>query len=113
MVGGQQAAEASECAHEQDSFWEYHNGIFIDPRSYTGLDEFVGLAEELGLDSDQFRQCLESGKYSSEVAKDYSDGAAYGVRGTPTFFVNGERLVGAQSFSQFKAIIDAELKKNK
>jgi len=65
----------------------------------------------LGLDIAQFSECLDSGRYAEEVKKDYQDGAAYGVEGTPTFFINGYKLVGAQPFEVFQQIIEAELKR--
>ena len=66
-------------------------------------------ATQLGLNTDQFNSCLDSGKYASEVQKDFADGSAIGVSGTPSFYVNGQELVGAQPFSAFKAVIDAAL----
>jgi protein-disulfide isomerase len=66
-------------------------------------------AADLGLNTQQFNSCVDSGKYRSEVQKYFSDGQTAGVSGTPTFFVNGQKLVGAQPFSAFKAVIDQEL----
>jgi protein-disulfide isomerase len=68
-------------------------------------------AGELSLDQKKFDECLDSGKYESEVQNDMSEGGSYGVSGTPSFFVNGQLLVGAQPYSEFKKIIDAELAK--
>jgi protein-disulfide isomerase len=111
-VGGTQAAQAAECAHEQDAFWEYHDGLFLDTGAYSTIDDYVALAGQVGnIDTDQFRECLETGKYSSEVDDDASDARSYGVSGTPTFFINGVRLIGAQPLSAFQQIIDEELKK--
>lgn len=109
VVGGQRAAEAGECADEQGEFWNYHEALFADPQAYNANEDFVALAEELGLNTTTFSDCLESGKYRNEVLADYNDGVAYGVSGTPTFFINGVRLVGAQPFSAFAAVIDEEL----
>jgi protein-disulfide isomerase len=111
-VGGDRAAQAAECAHEQDAFWEYHDGLFTDPGAYSTIDDYVALAGQVGnIDTDQFRECLETGKYSSEVDADAADARSYGVSGTPTFFINGVRLVGAQPLSSFQQIIDEELEK--
>jgi protein-disulfide isomerase len=102
------AAEAANCAKEQDKFWEYHDKIFqnqaiMSPASYKQW------AQELGLNTQQFNSCLDSRKYQEEVRKDFQDGASAGVGGTPTFYVNGVELVGAQPFSAFKSIIDQQL----
>lgn len=106
----QKAAEASECADEQGKFWEYHDKLFAN-QQYLGIVDLKQYAKDLGLDSAKFDQCLDSGKYASEVQKDFQDGQSYGVSGTPTFFVNDIQIVGAQPFSVFKQAIEAELAK--
>ena len=112
----QASAEASECAGDQDKFWQMHDKIFGEQAKQGtgtvayGVSELKKWASQIGLDSAKFNQCLDSGKYKSEVEKDLADGSAYGVSGTPTFYINGKVLVGAQPFSAFKAIIDEELK---
>lgn len=110
-MGGWKLAEASECANEQGSFWPYHDGLFDHPSSYDSTSDFLWLAGRLDLNSDQFRECLETGRYRDEVNADYKAGRRKGVRGVPTFFINDVRLVGAQSFSTFREIIDRELGK--
>ncbi|MEM5804955.1 MAG: DsbA family protein [Candidatus Aenigmatarchaeota archaeon] len=102
------AAEAAECANEQNKFWEYHDKLFENQQALdiTSLKRY---AQELGLDTAKFNECLDSGKYANEVQKDVQDGMAYGVSGTPTFFINGIKVVGAQPYSVFKQIIDQEL----
>jgi protein-disulfide isomerase len=104
----EKAAEAGECAHEQDKFWEYHDVMYLNQ---TALDrESLGrYAQNAGLDMAKFNSCLDSGKYATEVAADLQAGAAAGVRGTPAFFVNGQLISGAQPYSVFKAAIDAAL----
>ena len=61
-------------------------------------------------DSNEFDKCLDDGKYEDEVKKDFQDGASAGVQGTPSFFINGNQLSGAQPYPAFQAAIDAELK---
>jgi len=63
----------------------------------------------LGLNQSAFNQCLDSGKYTEEVQKDFNDGLAYGVTGVPTFFINGHKVAGAQPFSTFQQVIEEEL----
>ena len=109
------AAEAAQCAYEQDTFWEMHDRIFTGQGEWSGSTEareiFVRYAEELGLDRARFQECLDSGRYREEVQGDFRDGTSYGVRGTPTFFINGRKLVGAQPFNSFQQMIEDELRK--
>jgi len=69
----------------------------------------VAYADQLGLDVDEFSRCIDEERYLDEVQKDFEDGVAAGVRGTPTFFINGLPVVGAQPFSVFQNIIEQEL----
>jgi len=105
----EKAAEAGQCAYEQGRFWEMHDMIFDNQQIDIGIDALKDLAQQIGLDQEQFDACLDSDKYAQEVAGDLQDGGSYGVTGTPTFFINGVRLVGAQPLSAFQAIIDQEL----
>jgi protein-disulfide isomerase len=104
----QKAAEAAECANEQGKYWEMHDLLFANSPN-LGVDALKGFAEQLGLDTEQFNECLDSGRYADEVTADLQEGMSYGVSGTPTFFINGVRLVGAQPLANFQAIIDQEL----
>jgi len=102
----QKAAEASECADEQDKFWEYHDLLFSNQNALE-VSSLKGYAFSIGLDTQQFDSCLDSGKYKDEVQKDMEDGISYGVTGTPAFFVNGKLLTGAQPFSEFERLINS------
>jgi len=107
----QKAAEAAECARKQggdEVYFNYHDGLF-DNGVQGGVASFKQLAADLGLDTNEFNECLDSGEMASEVAKDLADGSSYGVTGTPAFFVNGKLISGAQPFSAFQAAIEAEL----
>jgi protein-disulfide isomerase len=106
----QAAAEAAECAHEQGRFWEYHDALFTH-QDKLGANYYFELAQQLGLDPDTFGQCLRGGKYTLEVANDFGDGLNSGVQGTPTFYINGRMVVGAQPYDVFKQVIDEELAK--
>lgn len=101
----QKSAEASECAHEQDKYWEYHDLLMNGSLDTNSLKKY---AKDLGLDTTQFGQCLDSDKYFSETQKDYDDAISYGVTGTPTFFVNGKKI-SMQSFSDLQNAIDNAL----
>ncbi len=75
----------------------------------TVEDKFAEYSKELSLNVQDFTSCLNSGKFKDEVQKDFSDGSTVGVSGTPTLFVNGTKIVGAQPYESFKAAIDKEL----
>lgn len=104
----QASAEAAECADDQGAFWEYHDLLFANQAALDD-DSLIGYADQLGLDVDKFTECFESGKYTDEVLADLNEGISYGVTGTPTFFINGVRLVGAQPYAAFEQVIDEEL----
>jgi len=103
------AANAARCAGEQGKFWEYHDYIFNNQARLSST-VFKDFAKELKLDETKFSQCLDAGKYASAVEANFQEGIKFGVQGTPTTFVNGKRIVGAQPYSVIKAAIDAELK---
>ena len=115
------AAEAANCAREKggdEAYYKMHDKIFSEQNKldggtvqstiFDGWDSKVlkQWAKDLGYD---IGSCLDSGKYASEVQKDFDDGANAGVSGTPAFFVNGQILEGAQPFSVFKQVIDSKL----
>jgi predicted DsbA family dithiol-disulfide isomerase len=70
---------------------------------------FVGYADEMGLDVDAFRACLQNREPLDEIRGDFQDGVDGGVRGTPAFFLGGEMLSGAQPFSAFRQRIESLL----
>mgnify|MGYP001596113076 FL=1 len=108
-ANAQKAAEAAECAGEQGKFWEMHNMIF-DNQEAIEIVDLKQNGKSFGLDIATFNDCLDLGKYADEVKKDMNDGAVAGVAGTPTFFINGEKVVGAQPFEVFKEVIEMKLK---
>lgn len=109
------AAQASECANEQGRFWEMHDYLFThqmgENQGAFSKENLKGFAIALNLNSQKFDSCLDLDKYKEAVEKDLTAGKNAGVNGTPGTFVNGQLVVGAQPYSNFKAIIDAELKK--
>lgn len=111
----EEASLASECANDQDKFWEYHDLLFAEQNSWANLPDptsnFSTYATQLGLNKSDFDQCMSSEELKSNVTKDMQDGSAAGVNGTPTFFINGVALVGAQPYDSFKAAIEKELSK--
>lgn len=104
----QKAAESSECAADQEKFWEMHNLLF-EKGVQGGVASFKQFAKDLGLNSAKFDKCLDSGEKAGEVQKDMADGGKSGIQGTPGFLINGQLVSGAQPFTVFQQVIDAEL----
>jgi protein-disulfide isomerase len=102
------AAEAAHCAGDQGKYWEMHDRLFDNQRALqvAALKQY---ATALGLDVTAFGQCLDSGRYAARIADNTKSGEALGVSSTPTLYVNGRPVVGAQPFEFFKTVIDEEL----
>lgn len=104
------AAQAAECARDQNKFWEYHDLLFMNQMDMA-VNDLEEYAHILGLDTIRFGMCLSSGMKRGIIEEDFRLGAESKVPGTPTFFINGKMISGAQPFSQLKEMIDAELEK--
>ncbi len=100
------AAEAALCAYEQGAFWPYHDRLF---KGELGQEVYLQYAQELNLDVERFRDCLQGHRYRDFIEKDMEFAIDLGVNSTPTFFINGIALVGAQPLSVFREVIDREL----
>ncbi len=107
------AAEAAYCAGDQGRFWDYHDILFDN---WTGenvgafsTQRLLAFGGALSLNMDEFRPCLDNHKYASQVAQDRAEGEKLGVTATPTFFINGKKVLGAQSFTTFQQEIEAAL----
>ena len=109
----QYAAEASECAADQDAFWEYHDKLFVsqngENRGAFNKDKLKEFAAELGLDSAEFDQCLDSGKHTAAVQEATQMAQSIGVSSTPAFLINGTPMLGAQPIEAFQQVIDKAL----
>ena len=104
------AARAARCAGEQGKFWEYHRGLLVEAGDLSDAD-LLRRAGSLGLDGKTFTACAATDRFDADIQAATSAGGELGVSGTPTFFINGRRLVGARSVEDFRAIIEAELQK--
>jgi protein-disulfide isomerase len=104
----QPAAEAANCAGDQDAYWEFQDSIFSGLYGY-GRSAYEQYALDLGLDAEKFTTCLNSRRHQAEVLEDYSDGVSLGVQSTPTFFINDTQIVGAQPYETFQQLVEAEL----
>ena len=103
------AAQAAHCANEQGQFSSMHTRLFADRKQWEASAEpqqlFVQYADDLGLDETQFELCMSSDRYNIAVIESIQEGAALGVRGTPSFVINGQLVRGAQPYDVFEQII--------
>jgi protein-disulfide isomerase len=104
------AAEAAACAQDQGKFWEMHDKLFGNQQKLQVAD-LKASAAELGLDAQTFAECLDSAKHEALWHADQEQGNAYGVSGTPAFFINGRFLSGAQPYENFAQVVDDELQR--
>jgi predicted DsbA family dithiol-disulfide isomerase len=111
-ANAQKAAEAAECAGEQGNFWNMHDLIFKANRDQQmSIGKWREIAGVIGIDVNKFNVCLDSGKYADKVQSDFKEGQSLNITGTPTTFVNGIPVKGAQSYEALKAVIEQELQK--
>lgn len=101
------AAEAALCAGEQGAYWQFHEKLFSSDA--LGNAVYLRYAQDLNLNQTSFEACLNDGKYQDAVQADMDFAVNLGVRSTPTFFINGLAVVGAQPLNVFQQIIDQEL----
>lgn len=103
------AAEAAECAWEQNLFWQFHDRLFFSSTREISLEKLQAAAQLSGLNLEQFNQCLNFGRYRAQVVEDFEDAVNLGVAGTPTFFINGHRIAGVVTLEQWEKIIQGVL----
>jgi protein-disulfide isomerase len=101
------AAEAAMCAGDQDAYWPYHEKLFSSEA--LGMQTYVQYAQDLSLDMDAFQACMTENKFKEAIEADSDFAVDLGIRSTPTFFINGLAIVGAQPLDVFKQVIDKEL----
>ena len=109
------AADAAECANDQGKFWVFHDYLYKNqpPETDTSMyntDTLTKAAVTLGMDGTKFRSCLDGKADDSKVQQDITDGQNAGVSATPSFFINGTLVTGAEPYSTFQQTIDADLK---
>ncbi|HCM42882.1 MAG TPA: hypothetical protein DIS66_06205 [Candidatus Omnitrophica bacterium] len=103
---------ASECAHKQDKFWEFHKLVFSDPSKARSKEDFNRIAGELGLDLASFASCYENDATKKKIENDVWLGFFKQVGSTPTLLINGELLVGAKPTEKIQEVIDRLLSKS-
>lgn len=105
------ASEAAACANEQGKFWEMHDRLYMNQSDFS-RDTLLEHARALDFEMGQFISCFDSQKYKEGITKDYDEGLALGVYGTPTFFLNGQKVEGAMPADFLQGIIEKIKKDN-
>jgi protein-disulfide isomerase len=106
------AGEAAHCAGDQGKYWEYHDRLFANQQQLQP-EELKQHATDLGLDATAFNACLDTSKYGERVRDGVAQGTRLGVNSTPTIYINGRMLSGAQPYETFVSVIDEELSRAK
>lgn len=109
--GAMPAALASECANEQGKFWEYHDVLYANQKSFTS-DDLKSAAQSVGLDMAKFTECFDSKKYKDAVRQDQALGNSRNIGGTPTFFVNGD-LLPSWKPDVFESFVQQKIQENR
>lgn len=106
------AAEAAQCANAQNPklFWKMHDAMFAD-QTKLDKDNLLATAKKIGVKEADFKTCLDSDKYKSVIEADMAEGQKLGIKSTPTFFINGKLVSGAQPVEVFSEVIDEEIAK--
>jgi len=100
-----QAAEAGQCAFDQGKFWQYHDLLYSKAPALS-INDLKSYAAQISLNTTRFDQCLDSQQDKAKVDQSMAEARGYGFIGTPSFIVNGQKVIGPASFSQFKSMID-------
>ena len=106
------AAEAGQCAFDQGKFWPYHDLLYQRAPALS-ISDLKSYAAQLGLDTAEFNQCLDSGRYQAKINQSLQEAYQRGFQGTPSFLVNDQPLAGPPSFETLKNFIDPILAANK
>ncbi len=109
------AAQTAEAASKQGKFWEMHNVLFENQSTWASERNpevlFIQYAKQIGLDSERFKNDMNSSAVSNKIKNDQDSGTALDVQGTPTFFLNGREIENPKGYIAFKTLITAELLK--
>lgn len=109
LVSPVELSVAALCANEQNSFYKFDEYLFRHIQDLSSADDVKSIAGKLGLEQEMFDACYGSDKYDSQIEGWFDKAEAEGVTGTPTFFINGEEIVGNQGLEVFEAVIEKYL----
>jgi protein-disulfide isomerase len=102
------AAESAEFAAANDQFWPMHDALF-ENQADLGPEMLLRLAQKLKLSPEKLTQALEEGTFRERVRSDFMGGVRSGVNGTPTFFINGQRLDGPWDYENLLVALNTEI----
>jgi len=103
-------ALAARCAGEQGLFWVMHDKLFLN-QGISQKEEIMELANQIGADIEKFESCFNRKKYLSAIQKDFADGKELGITGTPTWFINGNKIKGDIPYTIFTQLMEQQIKK--
>lgn len=107
------AAETAEAAGAQGKYWEMYDKLYENQDKWSSstnvINIFVGYAKDLGLDVDKFTQDVKGEKYKDRITQDENDGNVIAIDSTPTFFVDGQKMIGVPTLDELKSLIDQKL----
>lgn len=108
------AAKAAEAAGVQGKYWQMYDALYQNQSTWSTsnspIDVFTSYAKTMGLDTEKFKQDVQSNKFDAKIQEDTNDGNSVGVNATPTFYLNGKQIVGVPNYNNLKKDIDALLK---
>ena len=107
------AALTALCAGDQGKYWEMHEKLFSTQEAWSSGDpktKFQAYAKEIGLNTSKYDKCVTDGQFNQAIEDSTALAQKMGANGTPTFYINGKQLVGAQPYSEFQKVIDEALK---
>jgi predicted DsbA family dithiol-disulfide isomerase len=105
------ASEAAECANEQGAYWHYNDLLFERQANLVEPAVFESIAQTLALDEGRFVSCFRAARYARKVTEDLMDAQHRGISRTPTFYINGQRFVGAIELADLRQIVASQLDK--
>lgn len=114
------AANAAQCAEDQSKLWAYHDALYTakiaddgnggsENDGFFSSTELLKLGQQIGLNMTTFTSCVNGNADANIVAQAKADATNQGINSTPTFYINGTQILGAQQYAQFQAVIDAAL----
>jgi len=109
IVAPLELSNAILCAQEQGKFWPFNEHLFEQAQEIKSTDDVKTVATNLGLEQEQFNQCFDEERYKERVVEWFNQANEAGVKGTPTFFIGDQQIVGNQIYGAFEAVIEQEL----
>ena len=99
---------AAHCADDQGKFWPMHDKLYeqYSPELAADVNNLTTIAQQIGLDVNELTKCISAQKYLDKIENDFVDAQSLGVLGTPTWFVNGQKMEGVVTLAEWESIIN-------